>query len=91
MERLTTTSAVGHAGPISHGSGYLFIPGWLHGVPNVLFGAFEREGPRPLERHRVSHMFAVPAILQALAHHPSAAGQDWSAEGGDGRWRAHHR
>ena len=79
MERLTTTSAVGHAGPISHGSGYLFIPGWLHGVPNVLFGAFEPGKVLDLmERHRVSHMFAVPTILQALAHHPSAAGRDWS-------------
>lgn len=79
MERLTASSAVGHAGPISHGSGYLFIPGWLHGVPNVLFGAFEPGKVLDLmERHRVSHMFAVPTILHALAHHPSAPERDWS-------------
>ena len=41
VARLTSTSAVGHAAPISHGSGYLFIPAWLHGVPNVLLGRFE--------------------------------------------------
>jgi acyl-CoA synthetase (AMP-forming)/AMP-acid ligase II len=79
IARLLPSSAVGHAGPISHGSGYLFIPGWLHGVPNVLFGSFEPGKVLDMmERHRVSHMFAVPAIVHALGHHPTAAARDWS-------------
>jgi acyl-CoA synthetase (AMP-forming)/AMP-acid ligase II len=79
VERLTSASAVGHAAPISHGSGYLFVPGWLHGVPNVLFGRFETGTVLDLmEQHRVSHMFAVPTVVHALAHDPSAAGRDWS-------------
>ena len=79
VARLTSTSAVGHAAPISHGSGYLFIPAWLHGVPNVLFGRFEPGKVLDLmEQHRISHMFGVPTHVHALAHHPSAAGRDWS-------------
>ena len=76
---LTAASVVGHAGPISHGSGYLFVRGWLHGAANVLFGAFEPTKVLDImERHRVSHMFAVPTMVGALARHPSAAGRDWS-------------
>ena len=75
----TSESVVGHAGPISHGSGYLFLPGWLHGGANVLFGAFEpAKVLGMMERHRVSHMFAVPTILSALARHPSAGERNWS-------------
>ena len=41
LERMHRGSAFGHAGPISHASGYLFLPGWLAGAANVVFGAFE--------------------------------------------------
>ena len=46
-ERMRRDSVVGHAGPISHASGYLFLPAWLHGSANLLFGVFEPdEGAR---------------------------------------------
>jgi acyl-CoA synthetase (AMP-forming)/AMP-acid ligase II len=77
LPRLTIDSVVGHAGPISHASGYLFLPGWLHGAVNVMFGAFDPgKVLRMMAEHRVSHMFAVPTMLHALAHHESAR-RDW--------------
>ena len=30
-----------HVGPISHGSGYLFVPTWLAGGCNILKGRFD--------------------------------------------------
>ena len=39
LPNLRWGSVVGHAGPISHASGYLFLPAWLHGSTNLLFGA----------------------------------------------------
>lgn len=80
LPNLTLDSVVGHAGPISHASGYLFLPAWLHGSTNLLFGAFE--APKVLDlvqRHRVTHMFAPPSMVSALAAEPSAAHGDWSA------------
>jgi acyl-CoA synthetase (AMP-forming)/AMP-acid ligase II len=80
LPRMSATSAVGHAGPVSHASGYLFLPGWLHGAANVMFGAFDAGRVLTMmERHRVSHMFAAPTMLQTLTRHPSVAGRDLSA------------
>lgn len=72
-------SVVGHAGPISHASGYLFLPGWLAGAANLVFGAFEPAKVITMMReHEVSHMFASPSLLAALARHPDARG-GWPA------------
>jgi acyl-CoA synthetase (AMP-forming)/AMP-acid ligase II len=80
MPNLESDSVVGHAAPVSHGSGYLFLPAWLHGVPNVLFGPFEaRVVLRQMEELHVSHMFAAPSMLAALAAVPGVAARDWSA------------
>ena len=43
LERMRRDSVIGHAGPISHASGYLFLPAWLAGAANLLFGVFEPE------------------------------------------------
>lgn len=80
VARVEPHSVMGHAGPISHGSGYLFVPGWLHGAANLLFGAFEPGKVLALmAEHRMSHMFVVPTILNALARHPDVRSYDWSA------------
>ena len=80
LARLEPQSVVGHAGPISHGSGYLFVPGWLHGCANLLFGAFDAGKVLALmAEHRMSHMFAVPTILNAFVRHPDVRRYDWSA------------
>ena len=68
-----------HVGPISHGSGYLYTPTWLSGGVNVLLDHFDvDETLEVMEREGVAYMFAVPAMLNALARHPSAADRDWS-------------
>ncbi|MCW2996864.1 MAG: o-succinylbenzoate--CoA ligase [Solirubrobacterales bacterium] len=73
LPRLSQACAIGHAGPISHASGYFFLPGWLFGGVNVLFGAFDPDTALDMiERHRVTHMVAVPSILQALTRAQNA-------------------
>lgn len=68
-----------HVGPISHGSGYLYTPTWLSGGVNVLLDHFEPEETLDvMEREGVAYMFLVPAMLNTLARHPSAASRDWS-------------
>jgi len=55
-----------HAGPISHGSGYLFVPIWLAGGLNILEPKFN--GLRILdllERHG-GFFFAVPTMMSDL-------------------------
>lgn len=78
LARMSMLSVVGHAGPISHASGYLFLPGWLAGAANLVFGAFEPGKVLDMMReHEVSHMFASPSLLAALARHPQAAESEW--------------
>jgi acyl-coenzyme A synthetase/AMP-(fatty) acid ligase len=78
LDRMHRRSVVAHAGPISHASGYLFLPGWLAGAPNLLFGAFEPKKVITMMRdHRVSHMFASPSLLAALARVPAARDHQW--------------
>lgn len=77
LPNLDWDSVVGHAGPISHASGYLFLPAWLHGSTNLLFGSFDATKVLGMmERHKVTHMFAPPSMVQMLAAEPSAAKRD---------------
>ncbi len=79
LPNLEVDSVVGHAGPISHASGYLFLPAWLHGSANLLFGAFDAAKVLSMiQRHQVTHAFAPPSMLAALAAHPDSATGDWS-------------
>ena len=82
LPRLSWDSVVGHAAPISHAAGYLFLPAWLAGATNLLYGPFDVPTvPDMSERHRVTHTFAAPSMLAALAAEPTAANRDWSALG----------
>jgi acyl-CoA synthetase (AMP-forming)/AMP-acid ligase II len=68
-----------HVGPISHGSGYQFLPVWLAGGSNVLVDHFEPEVVLDLmEREPIAYAFMVPTMVNALVRHPAAAGRDWS-------------
>lgn len=68
MPPLKPSSAIGHAGPISHASGYFFLPGWLCGAVNVLFGVFDPvKVVNLMDTTHVTHMVVVPSILQLLA------------------------
>ena len=45
-----------------------------------MFGAFDAGRVLAMmERHRVSHLFAAPSMLQALTRHPSVLDRDLSA------------
>jgi acyl-CoA synthetase (AMP-forming)/AMP-acid ligase II len=53
-----------HVGPISHGSGYLFLPIWLAGGINILASKFD--SPTFLDTlrdERVAYFFAVPTMI----------------------------
>ena len=69
-----------HIGPISHASGYWFMPTWLGGGCNVLVDHFDPgEALELMERERIAYLFLVPTMLNRLNHHPSARGRDWSS------------
>jgi len=68
-----------HIGPISHGSGYLFMPIWLAGGCNVLLDHFDPERALDiLEQEGIGYVFMVPTMLAMLNQQPSAKGRDWS-------------
>jgi acyl-CoA synthetase (AMP-forming)/AMP-acid ligase II len=69
-----------HVGPISHGSGYFYLPTWLHGGCSVLLDAFDPGAVLELiERERIAYGFLVPTMLNALVHHPTAGDTDMSS------------
>jgi acyl-CoA synthetase (AMP-forming)/AMP-acid ligase II len=55
-----------HVGPISHGSGYLFMPIWLAGGCNVLVQKFEPEIYANLLETHGGFTFAVPTMLSDM-------------------------
>ncbi|WP_019873361.1 class I adenylate-forming enzyme family protein [Sporichthya polymorpha] len=53
-----------HVGPISHGSGYLFLPIWLGGGVNHLAPKFDGEGfVDRLREDKIAYFFAVPTMV----------------------------
>ncbi len=76
---LETGDVVGHVGPISHGSGYFFLPGWMAGAANLLIDGFEPGKVMDLMvEHGVTHLFLVPTMINAMVRHPTATSRDWS-------------
>jgi acyl-CoA synthetase (AMP-forming)/AMP-acid ligase II len=60
-----------HVGPISHGSGYLFLPIWLAGGCNVLEPRFDGERLMELMSDVGGYVFGVPTMLSDLVErHP---------------------
>lgn len=58
-----------HVGPISHGSGYLFLPIWLGGGTNVLEPSFDARGVlEGLRTGGITYFFAVPTMLADIIH-----------------------
>jgi len=56
-----------HVGPISHGSGYLFLPVWLGGGCNILDPKFDAAAVLDtLAKDRVGYFFAVPTMVADL-------------------------
>ena len=68
-----------HVAPISHGSGYLFVPMWLSGGSRVLVDRFHpTETLEVMEREAIAYMFVVPTMLAVMNQDPSARRRDWS-------------
>jgi acyl-CoA synthetase (AMP-forming)/AMP-acid ligase II len=68
-----------HLGPISHGSGYQYLPIWLAGGCNVMVSHFNTEETLDImEGEGIAYMFMVPTMLNAVIHDNSARGRDFS-------------
>ncbi|HEX4109239.1 MAG TPA: AMP-binding protein [Solirubrobacteraceae bacterium] len=67
-----------HAGPISHGSGYLFLPVWLAGGASILEPKFDAERTLELLQHHGGYFFAVPTMLADLARLAEGRNYDFS-------------
>jgi acyl-CoA synthetase (AMP-forming)/AMP-acid ligase II len=63
-----------HAGPISHGSGYLFCPVFLHGGINVLESKFDAERTLATLAELGGYFFAVPTMIADMVQ--AAEGRD---------------
>ncbi len=69
-----------HLGPISHGSGYQYLPVWLAGGCNVMVDHFETSATLDLlEREQINYAFMVPTMVNAVVHDNTARGRDFSA------------
>lgn len=69
-----------HVGPISHGSGYQYLPIWLAGGCNVMADHFDVEETMTIiEDERIAYALLVPQMLAAITRHPDAAFRDFSS------------
>jgi acyl-CoA synthetase (AMP-forming)/AMP-acid ligase II len=55
-----------HVAPISHGSGYLFVPVWLAGGYNILEPKFDAKRVLDLVDEHGGYFFAVPTMLSDI-------------------------
>jgi acyl-CoA synthetase (AMP-forming)/AMP-acid ligase II len=68
-----------HIGPVSHASGYFFLPVWMAGGRNVLMSQFDPgQALELLDVERIAYLLAVPTVLSALVRHPTAVEHDYS-------------
>lgn len=63
-----------HVAPISHGSGYLFVPCWLAGGVNVLEPSFDTARLLDLLTDLGGYVFGVPTMIADLVASEAAAG-----------------
>lgn len=66
LPNLEAGDACVHVAPISHGSGYLFIPAWISGGYNVLEPKFEAPRVLRLLSEHGGYMFTVPTMVSDL-------------------------
>ena len=68
-----------HMGPISHASGYLFMPMWVWGGCSVMVDKFEpADVVEIMEKEAIAYLFAAPTMVNVLNHEPTVRGRDWS-------------
>ncbi len=68
-----------HVAPISHASGYQYLPTWLSGGCNVMVDHFDvREVIDIIERQGIAYALMVPTLLNALVMDTASRGRDFS-------------
>ncbi len=69
-----------HIGPISHGSGYQYLPVWLAGGCNVMVEHFDPGKTIDLiERERIAYCMMVATMLRAIIEYPGSVTRDFSS------------
>ena len=69
-----------HVGPISHGSGYQYLPVWLAGGCNVMVDHFAVEDTLEIiEKERIGFTQWVSTMLRAIIQHPASKSRDLSS------------
>lgn len=80
LPALSRSSAVLHAAPISHASGYWFVPAWQAGGRNIMLSSFDPVAVLGLmQSEKVSHLFLPPTAINALCQVPHAAAYSFDA------------
>ncbi len=68
-----------HLGPISHGSGYQYLPTFLSGGCNVMLSHFDPPETLDLiEKEGIGYLFVVPTMLNALLRDQTGKTRDFS-------------
>jgi acyl-CoA synthetase (AMP-forming)/AMP-acid ligase II len=69
-----------HLGPISHGSGYQYLPMWLSGGCNIMLDHFDTQHTLDvIEQEGINFLFMVPTMVNAVVHDNGARGRDFSS------------
>lgn len=69
-----------HQSPISHGSGYFFMPAWMNGARNVMLEKLEPNLVLEIiEKEKITHMLGIPTILSFIVRHPDVDKRDVSS------------
>ena len=67
LPRIDVGDVFMHCCPISHGSGYCFLPVWLNGGINYVEPSFDAKiALRCMQEHRVAMTFLVPTMLGGM-------------------------
>jgi len=68
-----------HLGPISHGSGYQYLPIWLAGGCNVMADHFDtKETLDLIETEQIKYAFMVPTMINAVLQDADVSDRDFS-------------
>ena len=69
-----------HIAPISHASGYQFVPIWLMGGVNLVVEKYQAEPvAHQMVNERVSYVFVAPTMARDIMAVPGVNDMDWSA------------
>lgn len=69
-----------HIAPISHASGYQFVPIWLMGGVNLVVEKYQPEAvTHQMVKERVGYVFVAPTMVRDIMAVPGVKDMDWSA------------